>query len=104
MQYQFLPISELAQEVGRQVREYRIRKGLEQAQVAEIADISERTVRALEQGGGSSLDTLLRVMKALGTLDGLDKLFPQPATIDPLALLKRSTPPRRVSRKRGPRG
>ena len=97
MQYQFLPISELAQEVGRQVREYRIRKGLEQAQVAEIADISERTVRALEQGGGSSLDTLLRVMKALGTLDGLDKLFPQ-------ALLKRSTPPRRVSRKRGPRG
>lgn len=104
MTHQFLSISELALEVGRQARDFRIRKGLEQAQVAEIAGISERTLRALEQGSGSSLATLLRVMKALGTLEGLDNLFPQPATIDPMALLKRSAPLRRVSRKRGPRG
>lgn len=104
MQYQFLTIDDLAREVGKQARDYRIRKGMEQAEVAEVAGVSERTVRDLEQGGGSSLATLLRVMKALGTLDGLDKLFPQAVTIDPLAMLKRSTPPQRVSKKRGPRG
>ncbi len=104
MRYQFQTIADLAREVGAQARDYRIRKGLEQAEVAEIAGVSERTVRDLEQGAGSSLATLLRVMKALETLDNLDKLFPPAATIDPLALLTRSTPRQRVSKKRGPRG
>lgn len=104
MQYQFLTIADLVREVGKQARDYRIRKGMEQTEVAEIAGVSERTVRALEQGHGSSLGSLLRVMKALGCLDGLNHLFPQPATIDPLALLNRTKPPQRVSKKRGPRG
>lgn len=104
MQYQFLTTSDLARLVGTQARDYRIRKGMEQAEVAEVAGVSERTVRGLEQGTGSSLDTLLRVMKALGTLESLDKLFPQAATIDPLAMLKRSRPRQRVFKKRGPRG
>lgn len=104
MQYQFLTIAELARAVGAQARDYRIRKGIEQLEVAEIAGVSERTVRDLERGAGSSLATLLRVMKALGALDGLDRLFPQAATIDPMAMLKQPKPRQRVSKKRGPRG
>jgi transcriptional regulator with XRE-family HTH domain len=103
MSHEFLTFPELARELGAQVRDFRIRKGLEQAEVAERAGVSDRTVRNLELGHGSSVDTLLRVMKALGSLEGLDQLFPPAATVDPLALLKRSTPPRRVSKKRGPR-
>lgn len=101
--YQFLTIADLARTVGAQARDFRIRKGMEQVEVAKIAGVSERTVRDLEQGGGSSLATLLRVMKALGTLNSLDKLFPPAATVDPLALLKRSKPRQRVGKKRGPR-
>ncbi len=104
MEYNFLTISELEQELGRQVREFRIRKGVEQVKVAELAGISDRAVRGLEQGRGSSVGTLLRVMKALGTLEGLNNLFPQAPTIDPLALLNRPKPRIRVvSKKRGPR-
>ena len=103
MEYDFLTLSELAAELGRRAREYRLRKRLEQAEVAELAGVSSRTVRFLELGRGSSVDTLLRVMKALGTLDGLNSLFPQAATVDPLAILKRTAQVRRVYRKRGPR-
>lgn len=103
MELQFLTIPELSEELGRRVRAYRLRHGIEQSEVARIGGLTERTVRTLEQGGGSSLETLLRVMKALGTLDGLDHLFPMAVSIDPLAMLKRRTP-QRASRKRGPRG
>ena len=102
MNLEFLTFPELARELGDRARSFRIRQGLEQAEVAERAGVSDRTVRNLEQGRGSSVETLLRVMKALGSLEGLDQLFPPAATVDPLALLKRSTPPRRVSRKRKP--
>lgn len=103
MSLEFLTFPELAQELGDRARSFRIRQRLEQTEVAERAGVSDRTVRNLEQGRGSSVETLLRVMKALGSLEGLDQLFPPAATVDPLALLKRSTPPRRVSRKRGSR-
>jgi hypothetical protein len=54
-------------------------------------------------GQGSSLETLLRVMKALGTLDGLNALFPATPAVDPLAMLKGQTTPQRIYKKRGGR-
>lgn len=100
MQYDFLTISELEQELGKRVRAFRIRKEMEQLKVAEIAGLSDRAVRSLEQGRGSTVGTLLRVMKALGALDGLDDLFPQAATVDPMALLNRPKPRLRIVLKR----
>ena len=100
MQYDFMTILELERELGKHAREFRIRRGLEQTEVAELAGVSDRTVRSLEQGKGSSVSTLLRVMKALGALDGLNKLFPSAVTVDPLALLDRGGMPRRVVKKR----
>ena len=100
VQYDFLTISELERELGRQVREFRIRKEMEQLKVAELAGISDRAVRGLEQGRGSSINTLLRVMKALGALDGLNNLFPQAPTVDPIALLNRPKPRVRIVLKR----
>ena len=100
MQYDFMTILELERELGKHAREFRIRRGLEQTEVAELAGVSDRTVRSLEQGKGSSVSTLLRVMKALGALDGLNNLFPAAVTVDPLALLDRGGMPRRVVKKR----
>jgi transcriptional regulator with XRE-family HTH domain len=98
-----LTIAELAAELGRRAKDYRLRRRLDQAQVAALAGVSERTLRFLEQGRGSSLDTLLRVMKALGTLDGLDHLFPALPSVDPLAVLKGETRPQRIYKKRSVR-
>jgi transcriptional regulator with XRE-family HTH domain len=100
VQYDFMTIPELAAELGRKAKAFRIWKRLDQAEVANQAGISVRTLRLLEQGRGSNLDTLLRVMKALGTLDGLDVLFPKIPTIDPLAMLKGESTPKRIYKKR----
>ena len=75
---------------------------MEQTELAERAGVSDRTVRALEKGTGSSLDSLLRVMKALGILEGLEALVPQEPSVDPLLLLKRKKMPGKVYKRRKP--
>ena len=101
MQFEFQTLPELARELGERALDLRLRKRLNQSELAELAGVSDRTVRALEQGRGSSVDTLLRIMKALGALDGLNSLFPPAPTVDPMALLKRASLPRRVYKRRG---
>ena len=104
MQYQYMTIPELAAELGRSAKEFRLRKRLEQAEVAELAGISRQTISSFEKGRGSSVETLLKVMKAVGALDGLNALFPSAPTIDPVALLRRASAPHRIYKKRGSHG
>ena len=89
--------------LGEQVRAARIAADLDQATVAELADLSIGAVKNLEGGKGSSLKTLIRVLRVLDRTDWLDALAP-PITISPMQMLaaKRSAPgPRqRVSHRR----
>ena len=100
MDFQFSTPEELARELGSRLRSLRISRGHDQAELAARAGVAIRTLRALEQGTGSTTETLLRVLKALEALGGLAALAPTP-TISPLALLKRPTPPRRVRKAKG---
>lgn len=100
MDYQFLTPEELAQELGSRLRSLRIQRGFEQSELADRAGVAIRTLRALEHGKGSTTETLLRVLKALEALHGLEALAPTP-TISPLALLKRSSPRLRVRKSKG---
>jgi transcriptional regulator with XRE-family HTH domain len=94
----FMPPDELQAVFGKQLQELRISKNLDQITTAEKAGISERALRNLEAGRGSSVETLLRVLKALDSLDGLNLLVPK-ASVSPLALLRHSgTVRRRVRR------
>ena len=97
----FLTPEELARELGERLRAIRIGRGFEQAELAARAGVSRKTVGNLEQGLGSSVETLLRVLKALGSLEGIDALAPRPS-INPLALLRRTAPPRRVRKRKAP--
>ncbi|MGH2719742.1 MAG: helix-turn-helix domain-containing protein [Actinomycetota bacterium] len=72
--------------VGEQLRAARIAEGLDQAGLAVRADVSLGAVKNLESGKGSSLKTVIRVVRALGRTDWLASLAP-PITISPLALL-----------------
>lgn len=101
--FEFLTIPELARELGERLKNCRLGRRLEQTELAERAGISDRTVRALEKGTGSSVDSLLRVMKALGILEGLDAMVPPGPSVDPLVLLKRKGMPSRVYKRRKPR-
>ncbi len=90
-------VQEWEAHLGEQVRAARIAANLDQATVAELADLSIGAVKNLEGGKGSSLKSLIRVLRVLDRTDWLDALAP-PITISPLHMLaaKRSAPgPRR---------
>jgi len=89
--------------IGAEVRAARIAANLDQSELAKRADISLGAVKNLEAGKGSSLKTLVRVVRALGRTEWLESLTP-PITVSPLAMLssnrKATLPRQRVSRRR----
>ena len=99
MSFEFMTPQELAAELGSRLRALRIRKMLDQKELAARSGISTRTLIMLEQGRGSTVETLLRVLKALDSLAGLEALAPRPA-ISPIAMMKMGRMPQRVVKKR----
>lgn len=95
----YLTAAELQIILGERLRRIRLAQNLDQRTVAEKAGISEKSVRNIEAGRGSSVETLLRVLKALGHIDALDMLAPEPS-VDPMALLRQPKPPQRASHSR----
>jgi transcriptional regulator with XRE-family HTH domain len=87
--------------LGEQLRSIRLDSGHDQAALADLADVSLTAVKNLENGRGSTLRTLVRVLRALDRADWLATLAPEP-TVSPLDLLRSSstTPRRRVYRPR----
>ncbi|MCS5719101.1 helix-turn-helix domain-containing protein [Herbiconiux sp. CPCC 205763] len=93
---------EVEERLGARIRSLRLSKNLNQAAVAERAGVSVRTVKNLENGRGSSVATLVRVVRALGRSDWFDALQPVVA-ISPLRMLaqeRRDSSPQRASRPR----
>jgi transcriptional regulator with XRE-family HTH domain len=95
----FKSIPELHSILGEQLQQLRISKNLDQITTAEKAGISEKALRNLEAGRGSTVESLLRVLKALDSLHDLQLIAPRPS-ISPLALLRHAKPRRRVRRRR----
>ena len=91
----FKSVSELQALLGDQLQALRQSKDLDQITTAEKAGISEKALRNLEAGRGSTVESFLRVLKALDSLDGLELLAPKPS-VSPLALLRNSKTRQRV--------
>ena len=88
--------------LGEQVRRLRIARDLDQLTLAGLANVSVGAIKNLESGKGSSLKTLILVLRALNKDDWLMMLAPA-ATVSPLQMLrdeKLSAPRQRVSRNR----
>ncbi len=91
-------------EIGRRLERRRIDAGLTQAQLAEEAGISKRTVERIEAGHSTDFVMLLRVLRVLKFLEALDQLIPD-LPQSPLALLKgRGRVRKRVGHPRQPPG
>lgn len=90
---------ELQELLGERLRRLRLSRNLDQCTTAEKAGISEKALRNLEAGRGSTVETLLRVLKALDYLQGIDLLAPE-ASVNPLELLRQPKPQQRVRRPR----
>ncbi len=63
-------------EIGTRIERLRLSRNITQAELADDAGISERTLRRLESGAGATLDTLVRVLLALKIHQNLDLLVP----------------------------
>jgi transcriptional regulator with XRE-family HTH domain len=75
------------QALGERIERHRIQAGLTQTELAERAGIGKRTVERVEAGHGAELVTLLRVLRVLGLLEGLQQLIPE-LPPSPIAQLK----------------
>jgi transcriptional regulator with XRE-family HTH domain len=89
---------ELQAVLGERLRALRLSRNFSQRELADKAGVSLRALHNLEAGTGSTLETFLRVLKALNAVDAIEALLPQPK-VSPLALLKLGDVPRRVRRR-----
>jgi transcriptional regulator with XRE-family HTH domain len=84
----FATPNELQELLGERLKRLRLNRNLDQRSTAERAGVSEKALRNLESGRGSTVETLLRVLKALDHLQGLDMLAPE-ISVNPLDLLRK---------------
>ena len=94
---------ETLREVGHRLRAFRLQQNLTVGDLARRAGVGARTLSRAELGENSSLDTLVRILRALGRLEALDAFLPEPLP-SPLQLAtgrsrarKRARAPRRTA-------
>ncbi|MHB2027380.1 MAG: helix-turn-helix domain-containing protein [Acidimicrobiales bacterium] len=80
---------EYERQLGAAVRAQRLRQRLTQIELAERANISLGSLRALEHGRNSTTATLIKVLRALGQTDWLATLSPPAPTFSPIEQLKK---------------
>ena len=79
----------VTEEIGPRIAATRIERQVTQAQLAEAAGVSKRTVERLEDGAPTQLGNLIRCLRALDNLEGLERLLPE-TPANPIELLKGS--------------
>ena len=90
-------------EMGRRVARRRLDLSVTQADVAEQAGVSKRTVERIESGASAQMSSFIRVLRVLDLLPGLEQMIPE-AGPSPMALLRRKGKKRRRASKRKPSG
>ena len=86
-------------ELGARLSSMRRSRDLTQAQLAQDAGVSKRTVERIEAGESAQMTSFIRILRTLGLLDGLESFLPPPQP-SPMDLLRRAgKPPLRATGK-----
>ncbi len=101
MDFAFASFEEICAELGARLRRQRLAQLITQKELAARAGLSVGTVKTLEATGQSSLDSLVRVVSALGLVDELSGLFV--LKTNSIAAMERAERTERLERKRAPR-
>jgi len=80
-------VAEFEADVGEQIKSLRLKQNIDRATLALRAGCSVSALKNLESGNGSTLRTLIAVVRALGREDWLRNVAPV-ATISPLNMPK----------------
>lgn len=87
-------------ELTARLARFRIENGFTQAQLANQAGVSKRTIERIESGCDLQITTLIRLLRVLGLLDRLDQLIPE-QTVSLIDMLAGETkPPKRARYKK----
>lgn len=78
IEYTLASSEQIVADLGRRLAQLRLASNVTQAEVAERAGLGARTVARLEGGEGGTLDSLVRVMQALGLQPHLEAMLPDP--------------------------
>jgi putative transcriptional regulator len=65
-------------ELGRRLERTRLEHNLSQEQLAREAGVSKATIERAEAGSPIKTNSLVRALRALGRLEALDQLLPEP--------------------------
>ena len=92
---------EILREIGARLRGFRLQQNVTQADLAEAAGVGQATVKRAEAGESVRLDTIVRILRALGRVEALDSFLPEPL-VSPIHLAEqRARGRQRARRSRG---
>ncbi len=74
-------------ELGVRIAQYRLNLNLTQDALAREAGVSKRTLHRVEHGDSTHVSNLIRLLRALGLVENLEALIPEPA-ISPIQQVK----------------
>jgi transcriptional regulator with XRE-family HTH domain len=89
----------LQEEIGGRIQRRRLDFEWTQAELADLAGVSKRTLERLEAGHSITLTSFLRILRALELLPALDEALPRPGP-RPIELLRREGHERRRAPRR----
>lgn len=69
---------EILREVGARLRGFRLQQNVTQAELAETAGVGHATIKRAEAGENPRLETLVKILRALGRIEALDGFLPEP--------------------------
>jgi transcriptional regulator with XRE-family HTH domain len=92
-------------ELGRRLERHRLERNLTQAELASEAGVGQATVQRAERGESVQMTSMIKLLRALELLAGLDLAIPESIDL-PVAQLEREqrTRRRRARGRRGHRG
>lgn len=81
--YELASNQQIRTDLGEKLASQRLAQNITQEQLAERSGVSLRTLKRLEKGENSSIETLIKVMSGLQLLANLEQLIPAP-TVRPM--------------------
>lgn len=87
MAFQNLNNQAILQELGERTARQRLNQNITQAELAKRAGVARIVIHRLENGLGCTLESLLRILRALGFLEQLSLFLPEPG-LSPVQLAK----------------
>ena len=89
---------EVLQVLGKRIRETRIAMDMTQGEAAKKAGVTAKTISRIENGEDLAVSTMLNVLRALGLVQNIDALIPEP-TARPSILMENDKEKQRVRKK-----